>query len=78
MRQSPLEWNFGTLLSSVILILNFVQKIRNHFNQPVTINSGYRCPTHNRNVGGVSNSRHTKGEAADIVVKIVIYHVFSW
>lgn len=52
-------------------LVNFVQKIRTHFNQPVTINSGYRCPTHNKNVGGVSNSRHVKGEAADIVVKNV-------
>lgn len=33
---------------------------------PLSINSGYRCPTHNRNVGGASNSQHLKGTAADI------------
>ena len=34
----------------------------------VTINSGYRSPGHNKAVGGVSNSQHVKGTAADIVV----------
>lgn len=34
----------------------------------VTINSGYRSPEHNAAVGGVSNSQHVKGTAADIVV----------
>ena len=30
------------------------------------ITSGYRSPQHNRAVGGVKNSSHTKGLAADI------------
>ena len=30
------------------------------------INSGYRCPTHNKNVGGASRSQHLKGTAADL------------
>jgi len=30
------------------------------------INSGYRCPTHNKNVGGITNSEHLKGNAADL------------
>jgi hypothetical protein len=34
---------------------------------PIIINSGYRNETVNRKVGGVKNSQHTKGEAADIV-----------
>lgn len=50
-------------------LINYLQKIRNHFNSPVTINSAYRCDTHNKKVGGASNSYHTKGMAADIVVK---------
>ena len=33
---------------------------------PLIINSGYRCPVHNRNVGGASASQHLKGTAADI------------
>ena len=38
---------------------------------PVTINSGYRCEIHNTNVGSTENSQHRKGTAADIVVKNV-------
>lgn len=34
----------------------------------VTINSGFRSINHNRSVGGASNSQHTYGIAADIVV----------
>jgi len=33
---------------------------------PVIINAGYRCPRHNQEVGGVPNSEHTRGLAADI------------
>ena len=33
---------------------------------PIIINSGYRCEAVNRKVGGVSNSQHLVGQAADI------------
>lgn len=33
---------------------------------PLIINSGYRCPIHNKNVGGASSSQHLKGTAADL------------
>lgn len=36
---------------------------------PITVNSGYRCPTHNRRIGGSPNSKHLRGEAADIWAK---------
>lgn len=45
-----------------------LQKIRDHFGKPVTITSGYRCSTHNKAVGGATNSYHTTGQAADIIV----------
>jgi Peptidase M15 len=32
----------------------------------IVINAGYRCPVHNREVGGVLGSEHTRGLAADI------------
>lgn len=50
-------------------LADILQKIRDHFGKPVTINSGYRCATHNKNVGGASGSYHTKGMAADIAVQ---------
>ena len=49
-------------------LVEYVQKIRDHFGKSITITSGYRCATHNKNVGGATGSRHSKGDAADIVV----------
>lgn len=34
---------------------------------PIRITSGYRCPRHNTAVGGVKDSQHVLGMAADIV-----------
>lgn len=39
---------------------------RERFGKPITVNSGYRCPRHNAAVGGVPNSQHMLGEAADV------------
>lgn len=50
-------------------LVKYVQMIRDHFGKSITITSGYRCATHNRNVGGATGSRHAKGQAADIVVQ---------
>lgn len=50
-------------------LLSVLEEIRNHFNSPVIINSGYRTPSWNAKCGGASNSYHCKGMAADIVVK---------
>lgn len=33
---------------------------------PITVDCGYRCPTHNATVGGVPDSQHILGKAADI------------
>lgn len=45
-----------------------LQNIRNYFGKPVTINSAYRTYAYNKAIGGASNSYHTKGQAADIVI----------
>lgn len=50
-------------------LVAILQTVRDHFKQPVIVNSGYRTMQHNRKVGGVKDSNHTKGKAADIVVK---------
>ena len=49
-------------------LVKYLQKIREHFGKPVNISSGYRCETHNKNIGGATNSRHSKGQAADIYI----------
>lgn len=36
---------------------------------PIVISSGYRSAALNKAVGGVANSQHMKGEAADIFIK---------
>lgn len=43
--------------------------LRRIHQQPIIITSGYRCAQLNKAVGGVANSWHTKGNAADIRVK---------
>jgi hypothetical protein len=50
-------------------LVKILQKIRDHFGKPVRITSAYRCPSWNKKVGGVGNSYHTKGMAADIKVE---------
>jgi hypothetical protein len=48
--------------------VEILQKIRDHFGARVTITSGYRCASYNKSVRGAVGSRHTKGQAADIIV----------
>lgn len=43
-----------------------LEKGREH---PITINSGYRSPDHNKKVKGSPKSKHLLGKAADIAVK---------
>ena len=45
-----------------------LQIIREHSGESITINSAYRCPSHNKSIGGVKNSQHILGKAADIVI----------
>ena len=47
-------------------MVKIADKIRDRIGKPITINSGLRCKTHNANVGGVSNSQHLLGKAADL------------
>ena len=44
-------------------------ELRNILERPVYINSGYRCFKYNQKVGGVPNSYHRIGLAADIKVE---------
>lgn len=48
------------------LVTEVLDPARQKFGGPVLVNSGYRCPKHNAEVGGVKNSQHMKGEAADV------------
>lgn len=51
-----------------VLAENVLQPLREHFDEPIKIGSGYRCAVLNKVVGGVANSQHTKGQAADLCI----------
>lgn len=42
--------------------------LRRLYGKPIIITSGFRCTELNKRVGGVANSWHTRGNAADIHV----------
>lgn len=46
-----------------------LQVLRDYLNAPITINSGYRSVDYNKKIGGVDNSQHILGNAADITAK---------
>lgn len=48
------------------LIEEVLDPAREALGKPIYVSSGYRCPLKNAAVGGVQNSQHIKGEAADI------------
>lgn len=43
-----------------------LQALREAYGAPIRVTSGYRCPPHNRQVGGAKESQHVKGNAADL------------
>lgn len=48
------------------LVHEVLDPARDKLGMPIVVNSGYRCARHNKDVGGVANSQHLRGEAADI------------
>lgn len=48
------------------LCVEVLQPIRDAWGQPIVVSSGYRCPKLNAAIGGVKNSQHLQGQAADI------------
>lgn len=50
------------------LVENILDPLRQAYGRPINVNSGYRCPSLNKAVGGAKNSQHLTGHAADITV----------
>ena len=60
----PLE-----VYENVIKLAGNLQALRDYLDRPIKINSAYRCPKHNKKIGGVKTSQHLLGKAADITVQ---------
>ncbi len=56
------------VVSLCALVHQVLQPLRNAMGEPIKIGSGYRCPRLNAAVGGVKNSQHMTGEAADLCI----------
>ena len=48
------------------LLLEKLEALRAMIGGPIEISCAYRCPAHNAEVGGVPNSQHVDGTAADV------------
>jgi len=57
------------VLENIKKLAKQLQVLRDEIGQSIHINSGYRSPQHNKKVGGVDNSFHLIGKAADITSK---------
>lgn len=45
-----------------------LEELRKEYNKPIVISSAFRCLKHNIKIGGVLDSAHTQGLAADIKI----------
>ena len=61
---SPDVQGSGQLMDNTLL--EMLDEVRDKFDKPIHINSGFRTPAHNEKVGGKENSSHLKGLAVDI------------
>lgn len=60
------------------LVHNVLQPLRKWWGKEVKIGSGYRSLALNRAVGGVANSQHMKGEAADLCIDEDMEKARAW
>ena len=68
--------------------LELLFKVRAQIDFPLVVTSGYRCKQHNKDVGGVPHSAHTKGLAVDVritspldryeLIEQLVYHGLSF
>ncbi len=71
--KSEFECNCGCEMPNEVFLqiqklASQLQCIRDFIRFPIKITSAYRCPSHNKEIGGVSNSQHILGKASDIQV----------
>lgn len=62
---------FSELMDEVLL--EKIEALRQQLDNPIIITSGVRCQNRNREVGGISNSKHKIGQAADLYAPSIHY-----
>jgi len=73
-KKSEFNCNCGCEMPTDVFIniqklANQLQYVRDYLNVPINLTNGYRCPTRNQEAGGVKNSQHLLGKAADIKIE---------
>ena len=62
-----------------VLAYGLLQPGRDHFQAPLVVHSGYRCPGLNAAIGGSKTSQHQAGEACDFHIEgVPLVDVFRW
>lgn len=82
-KNEPSSDEKATIVRNInLLVDNVLDPVRDKLCTPVIITSGYRCPQVNKLVGGVNNSQHMSGCAADFHVQgynhSMMYEVFLY
>ena len=54
---------------NMVKVANQLQALRDELGKPIQVNSAWRSEEYNASIGGVKNSQHIMGRAADIVIK---------
>lgn len=74
-KKSEFTCKCGCGLNNISLnIVKIADDVREHFNNRAIVTSGTRCAKHNKEVGGVLNSRHLIGHAIDMYVENVSWY----
>lgn len=60
--------NTQQMINLVYLATYVLEPLRVAMGEPIKIGSGFRSQALNKEVGGVWNSQHTKGQAADLCI----------
>ena len=66
------------MVNLVYLAAYVLEPLRKAMGKPIKISSGYRCERLNKAVGGVYNSQHLKGQAADLCIDGDIQNGRKW
>jgi hypothetical protein len=77
-RGIPNHPNTAQKMNMEKLIERVLDPIRSLYGKPIYVNSGFRCPTLNKVVGGAKNSQHLEGKAADITAGSVEENKKVW